>query len=211
MVTKIDLRTNDTKKRIIKEAQHLYQMGGYNYLSMDKIAELLSLKRPTLYYHFPGGKEQLLVETIKTITNALVAAWTSAGEAGHDTRSRLRNILDTVVDYPMPENKRTLLIELWQLSQEVKTAIQQSYEQVYKLLSQVFQEGMEKGEIIEVEVELAIHSFMALYDQIENLIAARENFPELSPFVNRFELEVLTDKLFELWMGGMAVQSSSNP
>src|SRR5690349_21174350 len=106
MATRMDLRTNDTKKRVIEEAKRLYLVGGYNQLSMDKIAKILGLKHPTLYYHFPGGKEELLVETIKAFSKEQIAAWSSAVQAGHDTRSRLRNILDTVINYPLPENKR---------------------------------------------------------------------------------------------------------
>lgn len=208
MVTKIDLRTNDTRKRIIKEAQHLYQMGGYNQLSMDKIAEVLGLKRPTLYYHFPGGKEQLLVETLNILTDELITAWENAIRTGRDTRNRLRNILGSAPYYSMTENKRTFLYELWQLSEEVKTAVKQSYEKVFDLLAQVFKEGMEKGEIREVELEIAMHSFFAIFDQVENMVTVRELFPELGHNANTFELEVLIDKIFNLWMTGLLVPVS---
>ena len=210
MVTRIDLRTNDTKKRVIEEAKRLYLIGGYNHLSMDKIAEILGLKRPTLYYHFPGGKEQLLVETIEAFIKEQIAVWSSAIQAGYDTRSRLRNILDTVIDYPLPENKLSLLVELWQLGEKVKAATIQTYEQISKLMFEVFQEGMDKGEIRQVEPELALASFMALYDQIENMIAIKANFPELTPIVNNFELEVLIEKMFNLWMSGLAAPPSHN-
>jgi AcrR family transcriptional regulator len=208
MLTKVDLRTNDTKKRVIEEAKRLYLAGGYTHLSMDKIAEILGLKRPTLYYHFPGGKEQLLVETIKVFTTELITVWKDAVAAGHNTRTRLRNILGTVTDYPLPENKRTILIELWQLGDEVKTIVKDSTEQIFKLLSTVIAEGIEKDEIRSVEVELAIESFLGLCDQIENMTVIRQNFPELSPILHRFELPVLIDKMLEMWLRGLEVHSS---
>lgn len=203
MVTKVDLRTNDTRQRILQEAKRLYLLGGYTHLSMDKIADILGLKRPTLYYHFPGGKEQLLVETINFVFNELNIAWSKAIAAGHDTRSKLRNILTTVVEHPMPENKIEILTELWQLGDEVKTAIKQVYAQIYNLLSQVFEEGIKKGEIKLVEVELLIMSFMASYDQVKTFIAVKQNFPELSPEISNFGLEVAIGKMFELWMTGL--------
>jgi AcrR family transcriptional regulator len=208
MLTKVDLRTNDTKKRVIEEAKRLYLTGGYTHLSMDKIAEILGLKRPTLYYHFPGGKEQLLVETIKVFTNELITVWKNAIETGHNTRSRLRNILGTVTDYPLPENKRTILIELWQLGEEVKTVVKESTEQIFRILSAVIEEGIEKAEIRAVEVELAIESFLGLCDQIENMTVIKQNFPELSPILNKFELTVLIDEMLEMWLRGMEVPSN---
>ena len=197
-------------RSIIKEAQHLYQMGGYNQLSMDKIAEVLGLKRPTLYYHFPGGKEQLLVETLNILVDEMINVWENAIRAGHDTRSRLRNIFGSAPYYSITENKRIFLYELWHLGEEVKTAVKQSYEKVFDLLSQVFKEGMEKGEIREVELEIAMHSFFAIFDQVESMITARELFPELGHNANTFELEVLIDKIFNLWMTGLIVPVSSS-
>jgi TetR/AcrR family transcriptional repressor of lmrAB and yxaGH operons len=208
MVTKVDLRTNDTRKRVIEEAKRLYLAGGYNHLSMDKIAEILGLKRPTLYYHFPDGKEQLLVETIKTFAEEMIMVWSEAIAAGNNTRSRLRNILDTVTSYPLPENKRTVLVELWQLGEKVRTTVKEVYQQIFTLLSGVFEEGIEKGEIRPLELELAIQSFLGLYDQIENMTVTKQYFSELSPVVNRFELKELIDKMFEIWLGGVEVSAS---
>ncbi|HEX2910070.1 MAG TPA: TetR/AcrR family transcriptional regulator [Chloroflexia bacterium] len=208
MVSKVDLRTNDTRKRVIEEAKRMFLEGGYNHLSMDKISEILGLKRPTLYYHFPGGKEQLLVETIRTFANELITAWREAITTGDSARSRLRNILDTVSTHPLPENKRTFVIELWQLGEEVRTAVADIYQQIFTLLSEVLEEGIEKGEIRPVELELAIHSFLGLCDQIENTIMAKQFFAELSPIVNRFEQKDLVDKMFDMWLHGMAVSSS---
>lgn len=208
MVTKVDLRTNDTRKRVIEEAKRLYLTGGYNHLSMDEISKILGLKRPTLYYHFPNGKEQLLVETIQAFISELITVWREAIADGHNTHSRLRNILDTVTDYPLPENKRTFLVELWQLGEEVRTTVKQSYQQIFTLLSGVFEEGIEKGELRPVEMELAIQSFLGICDQIESMIITKQYFSELSPIVNKFELKELIDKMFEIWLVGMEVSSS---
>jgi len=208
MVTKVDLRTNDTRKRVIEEAKRLYLNGGYNHLSMEKISEILGLKRPTLYYHFPGGKEQLLVETIKASITELITVWSEAIAAGHNTRSRLRNILDRISDYPMPENKRSFLVELWQLGEEVRATVKQSYQQIFTLLSGVFEEGIEKGEIRKVVLELAIHSFMGLCDQIETMTINKQYFSEFSPIVNSFELKEVIDMMFEIWLGGLEIPAS---
>lgn len=209
MVAKVDLRTNDTRKRILQEAQSLFEAGGYNELSMEKIAEILGLKRPTLYYHFPGGKEQLVVETIRVMTAEQMAAWQRAIEAGHDTRSRLRNILDAAIDYPVFGNVRPLLVELWQVGEDVRTTLTQSSAQIFKLLSEVFEEGFKKGELRPVELSLATMGFFALCDQIKNLILVRQNYPVVIPFKIDFDQEELADKLFEMWLSGLEVRCNS--
>ena len=51
----------DTAERALEQAEKLLVRGGYSALSLDAIARALDIRTPSLYHHFPGGKEELLL------------------------------------------------------------------------------------------------------------------------------------------------------
>jgi AcrR family transcriptional regulator len=204
MTLKTDLRTTDTKDRIIKEAQRLYETGGYTQINLDKITKMLDIKRPALYYHFPGGKEQLLGEVAKAFTSQKIAAWEAAIRAGHDTRSCFRNMLDTMIGHPLPDSKRAMCSQIMELGEDFRVAIQEGFAQMYSLVTGVFQAGIERGEIRPVDLHIAFFSFMGLCDQIEDILVLKEVFPLIRHKMDTPDM--LVQKMFDLWMDGLAMR-----
>lgn len=49
----------DSRQRILNIAEDLFMQHGYRAVSLRDIADALSIKQASLYYHFPDGKEQL--------------------------------------------------------------------------------------------------------------------------------------------------------
>jgi AcrR family transcriptional regulator len=56
------IESNDARERVLNVAEELFHEKGYNAVSMRDIAEALDMRQASLYYHVPGGKEQLFVE-----------------------------------------------------------------------------------------------------------------------------------------------------
>ena len=54
-------KRNDTKEQVVEIAAAMLREGGYAALSLDSIAQRLGIRTPSLYYHFPQGKEGLLL------------------------------------------------------------------------------------------------------------------------------------------------------
>lgn len=65
----------DTRARIVKTTAGLLQLRGFHGTSLNDILDASDAPRGSLYYHFPGGKEQLVLEAtlqgIETATRAL--------------------------------------------------------------------------------------------------------------------------------------------
>jgi len=60
--------TIDARERLLEAAQNLFAEKGYAGTTLRDISSKLGLKHASLYYHFPGGKEELFVAvTEKTI------------------------------------------------------------------------------------------------------------------------------------------------
>src|SRR4051812_38567487 len=53
-----------TRQRILDAAKTLFQRQGYHATGVNQILSEAGAPKGTLYFHFPGGKEQLAVETV---------------------------------------------------------------------------------------------------------------------------------------------------
>jgi TetR/AcrR family transcriptional repressor of lmrAB and yxaGH operons len=65
---------SDTRTRMIETTARLLQHRGYHGASLNEILDACGAPRGSLYFHFPGGKEQLAIEA----THAAVAEATQA-------------------------------------------------------------------------------------------------------------------------------------
>jgi len=202
MVAKTDLRTNDTKERILKEAERLYQAGGYSHMGLDQIAKSLNITRPALYHHFPGGKEELLVKMIEAFTCEKVAEWYAMIEEGQDSRSRFKFMLQSTIKQPLLDCKRMACTEVDQLDAQTRWVLHSSMERVHQVVQRVFEEGIKRGELRPVESNLAFFSFMSLCEQVGTIVVVREQFPDA--FCGLDSTENLIDKTLDLWLYGLA-------
>ena len=52
----------ESRTRLLDAAERLFHGRGYHAVSMADIAKALGIRKPSLYHHVPGGKEELFVE-----------------------------------------------------------------------------------------------------------------------------------------------------
>lgn len=71
----------NAKERFIETAYKLFEVKGYNATGLNEILKESGAPKGSLYYHFPNGKEQLALESIKL--------------AGEKITSNLKRMLDT--------------------------------------------------------------------------------------------------------------------
>ncbi|MFB2768986.1 TetR/AcrR family transcriptional regulator [Pelatocladus sp. BLCC-F211] len=57
-----EVSKNSSKEVVINVAQQLFAARGYASVTLKDIADRLGIKQASLYYHFPGGKEDLFME-----------------------------------------------------------------------------------------------------------------------------------------------------
>jgi len=55
----------DTRTRMIETTARLLQHRGYHGTSLNDILEQSGAPRGSLYFHFPGGKDQLAIEATR--------------------------------------------------------------------------------------------------------------------------------------------------
>ncbi len=206
---KIDLRNTDTKDRVIAEAQRLYQTGGYSHLNLDLIAKSLNITRPALYFHFPGGKNDLLLEVIKSFGEEIVRHFKKAIEEGHNSYSRIKNILLSVAQQGLLNHGELIDAELDNLTSEAQQEMQHIFNAVHSLVTQVIEEGIEEKELRKVDPNIAFFSFMGLCQQVKQYESMRRcvqaDFMKDIPA----SVEELADQLLDLWFRGMEAVKQS--
>jgi TetR/AcrR family transcriptional regulator, lmrAB and yxaGH operons repressor len=79
---------NDTRTRMLEATARLLRQRGYHGTSLNDILAASGAPRGSLYFHFPGGKDQLVIEVTRAAVAAVagqlrdtLAAETSPGEA----------------------------------------------------------------------------------------------------------------------------------
>lgn len=81
----------DTRERALDAAEALLPRLGYLGVSMDAIAAEVGVTKPSLYYHFPGGKEELFMtlmrRNLRRTEAEMVQAILSAERAGAQLRA----------------------------------------------------------------------------------------------------------------------------
>jgi TetR/AcrR family transcriptional repressor of lmrAB and yxaGH operons len=65
---------SDTRTRMIETTARLLQHRGYHGASLNEILEACGAPRGSLYFHFPGGKEQLAIEATRAAVDEATQA-----------------------------------------------------------------------------------------------------------------------------------------
>lgn len=78
----------DSRSRMLRTAARLLQRQGYHATGLRQILSESGAPRGSLYFHFPGGKEQLAVEAVRAMSGRIsrliaqmLAAYTDPAEA----------------------------------------------------------------------------------------------------------------------------------
>ena len=84
--------TLGTRERAVLEADALLTSGGYAAMSLEAIAQAIGIRKPSLYHHFPRGKDELFIAVVERRT-ALDGALMGQAVAGlPDSFGQLRAI-----------------------------------------------------------------------------------------------------------------------
>jgi TetR/AcrR family transcriptional regulator, lmrAB and yxaGH operons repressor len=58
------MKGEETRGRLLDATQSLVESGGYSGAGLNQVLEVSHAPRGSLYFHFPGGKDQLVAESV---------------------------------------------------------------------------------------------------------------------------------------------------
>ncbi|MDR6597910.1 TetR/AcrR family transcriptional regulator [Saccharothrix longispora] len=86
-------RRTDTRQRMVRTAADLFRAQGYHATGVNQVLAEGGAPKGSMYFHFPGGKEQLAVEAVTLAGADLRDALAAALDAGPSPAEALSRVL----------------------------------------------------------------------------------------------------------------------
>ena len=136
-----------TRDEILEAAALIFGQKGFHATSMQDIARAVDLQKASLYHHFPGGKQELLVDILDWALDLLIEHMQEvvalAAPPGEKLRRAMQVYLETVLNYRAPA--AVLLLEHRSLDPELHARHIPRRDRFERLWRDLIQEGMAEG------------------------------------------------------------------
>jgi len=145
------------RERVQAAAERLFAERGYKAVTLRDIAQELGIRQASLYYHFPGGKEELYV----TVTERGLQAHREGLEqaiagAGASLEAGLRAVLQWLASHPPVDLARMLLADFPAISEDHrKRLIDLALDCLVRPIEHLLQAAHQRGEGRSVDTRLA--------------------------------------------------------
>lgn len=162
----MDQEVRDSTQRVLEVAETLFMDRGYNAITLRDIADELGMKQASLYYHFPGGKEQLFLAMAERMFERHrqgIAAALSAGD--DDLRAQLREVAAWFGSQRPLKFMGMMHADLAALSPEHKEHLaQKAHAAMFHPLRESFVAAQARGEVRPMHPDLLAGCFLWLMD-----------------------------------------------
>src|SRR5262249_40003724 len=120
---------------------------GFKGVSMKDVADAVKVTPAALYYHFPGGKGELFVETIRQFLRELAERVFQGLESAPSFRARLTVLTENVLTVPF-DRWAPLLHDAHEYLHEAKLALMSEIGETFvRRAARLFQEAIDAGEL----------------------------------------------------------------
>ena len=165
-VTGMEIEVKDSTQRILDVAEALFMDRGYSAITLRDIADELGIKQASLYYHFPGGKEQIFVAMAERLFERHREGLEAALEdAGTDLNAQLHAVSGWFSSQPPVKILAMFHADIPALNREHVQRLQEmARDAMYLPLRKAFVAAQERGEIRPAHPDLLAGSFLWLMD-----------------------------------------------
>jgi len=139
----------ETRQQILEAAQELFLSRGYKGVSMKEVAEEVQVTSAALYYHFPGGRQELFFSIIRM----MLEEWTQGALLVTTQAQGLREGLIKLTQYllTLPIDRFSILardIHENVLDRDTqRVALEQLQNVFVQHVTDLFQQAIDAGEI----------------------------------------------------------------
>ena len=165
-VTGMEIEVKDSTQRILDVAEALFMDRGYSAITLRDIADELGIKQASLYYHFPGGKEQIFVAMAERLFERHREGLETALHSGGTTlNAQLHAVADWFSSQPPVKILGMFHADIPALNLEHVQRLQDmARDAMYLPLRKTFVAAQERGEIRPTHPDLLAGSFLWLMD-----------------------------------------------
>ncbi len=139
-----DERPLSSREQLLEVAARHFAARGYAAVTIRDIADDLGIRQPSIYYHVPGGKQDLYVEvTLRHFERHREGALAAIGPATDSLEHRLRRFAKWMLSRPPLDISRYVNSDYPELSPEAIAKIEPAFERcIFEPLEQIFTQGL---------------------------------------------------------------------
>ncbi len=194
-----DGRNTDTQQRILREAEMLYLLGGYEHINQQVIADHLHITKAALFYHF-ANKQELFFRLLLFLLERTHRTLVEATQGNIPAQQKLRQLMTALLQHPTFDMTRFAHEEIHLLTpqqqHEVSQAVQQ---QLFAVVQRVFADGIERGELRPHDISVSSALFLHM------CIPLSHPKSSLRTSMKEQESESESQKMLDLFLYGVMV------
>jgi TetR/AcrR family transcriptional regulator, cholesterol catabolism regulator len=185
---------SDARERILIAADHLFSERGLKAVSLIDISGAVGIRHPTLYHHFPGGKEQLYLEVMKrNLKRHHQGLGWAISQVQPTIRAQLQAAAEWFLSQPPMDLMRLVYSDLPAIDPDAAQHLADlAYASLLIPVKTVFRNAQTRGEIAPDHLDLLAGAFVGM---VEDLHAA--------PFIAPPDRGQLASYLIEVWLNGL--------
>lgn len=140
-------KRGDAKQRLFDAAISLIGERGFHGTSVDDIAEAAGVAKGTVYYHFRGGKEELVAALLESGLQMLSQDFRATVDSAQGPRSALVAIVRTEVAYVHRYQafSKLLVSEMWRRDRSWQHTVRLLREEYVTVIRDVLDAGVREG------------------------------------------------------------------
>lgn len=194
-----------TRERILDGFSDQLLEYGYRGISLQSITDAVGIKRPSLYHHFPEGKEQIYIEVALRMIDADAARVTAAITENHTLESRLLALAMLHTDDARKAALDQRIFDATRyVSDDTRTLVSTRYVQgLLEPARQLMEDAVRSGELRNEDPELLMQTFFGMASAVPG-IPEDVGMPPGKRGGRRPEIEVLAARVVTLFLEGAA-------
>lgn len=135
----------DAKQNIIHAASYLFQSQGYHATGINEIIEVSGCPKGSLYYHFPNGKEEIVLAFLES-TKINAAEEMQEIFDKYPIKKAVSNYVKHISCQVMDSNRKTYRIGLVALeSASISEKVRQKCKEIFEYWKKIFQKYFAKA------------------------------------------------------------------
>jgi TetR/AcrR family transcriptional regulator, cholesterol catabolism regulator len=162
------------RSRVLDSAELLFMNKGFDSVTLRDIASAIGLTHASLYYHFPGGKEELFAEVMERNIRRHGEGLSASMEAGgRELRGKLRGAAAWLLSQPPMDLIRMARNDLKALKPDVARRIMDLvYELILGRLQKTLEESRRSGEVGACDPGLLAGGIFGLIESLHSVPVA---------------------------------------
>lgn len=189
------IEQNEARERVLEVAERLFAQRGYASVTLRDVGKEVGIRHASLYYHVPGGKEELFLEVSRRMFIKHKQGMHNAIEgAGMAVRNQLYAVAEWLLSQPPMDLIRMLHSDLPALKPQFAQELSfLAYDTMIAPIEETLHAAVARGEIDHSNPALIAGGLLGM---IESLYAVPEEFIETSRKQMAHELiDVMMDGL----------------